>query len=348
MKKRVPVREPQTAVKQRINGAAHDISVIIPVFDSAQWLDACLSSVLVQSEVDLEVICIDDGSTDGSAAVLQRFVETDPRVMVIRQDRGGQSRARNAGIKSATGRYIFFLDSDDYLCDDVLGALVRRSDADSLDILLFDGVAFSDGVTGDTWTRYATYYQRKGRYRGVRRGAHLMSLMRRAGDYRPHVGLYLTRAGFMRDVQSEFLPGIVHQDNPFTFRLLLNAGRAGYERREAYARRIRPGSTITTLTPDVSVRGYFLSYVAMRGDLDKYLLTSRAPAGVQSVVNGAMDAARKQFSQLTTPQREEFAALPGSTEAAPAYALLASGKVTHRSRLLRRIPSRMTGRWSRS
>lgn len=325
-----------------------DISVVIPVFNSAPWLDACLSSVLGQSGVGLEVICVDDGSTDASAAVLQRFAETDSRVMLIRQDRGGQSLARNAGIKSATGRYISFLDSDDYLCDDVLGDLVRRSDADRLDILLFDGVAFSDGVPDDTWTRYATYYQRKGRYRGVRRGADLMSSMRRAGDYRPHVGLYLTRAGFMRDVQSEFLPGIVHQDNPFTFRLLLNAGRAGYDRREAYARRIRPGSTITTLTPDVSVRGYFLSYVAMRGDLDKHLLTSRAPAGVQGVVNGVMDAARKQFSQLTMPQREEFATLTVSTDAASAYALLASGMVTHRSRLRRRLPSRMTERWSRS
>lgn len=329
-------------------GPHPDISVIIPVFNSAQWLDACISSVLSQSEVELEVICVDDGSTDASAAILQRFAETDSRVMLIRQDRGGQSLARNAGLKAATGRYISFLDSDDYLRDDVLGALVRRSDADKLDILLFDGVAFSDGVTDETWTRYASYYQRKGRYRGVRRGAELMSLMRRAGDYRPHVGLYLTRAGFMRDVQSEFLPGIVHQDNPFTFRLLLNAGRAGYERREAYARRIRPGSTITTLTPDVSVRGYFVSYVAMRGDLDHYQLTSRAPVGVQGVVSGVMDAARKQFSQLTTPQREEFAALPVSTEAASAYALLASGKVTHHSRLLRRVPRRMTGRWSRS
>ncbi|MFT4234715.1 MAG: glycosyltransferase family 2 protein, partial [Microbacterium sp.] len=174
--------------------AAPDVTVVIPVYNSADWLKDCITSVLAQTGVDVEVVCIDDGSTDGSGDVLARMSETDPRIIVATQSNSGQSVARNVGVDAASGRYIVFLDSDDFWVKNALADLVTRADDDALDVLLFDCVPFLDGdVDQQTWTWYSKYYQRSRTYRGVRTGPALMTAMRHGNDYRPHVGLYLVR-----------------------------------------------------------------------------------------------------------------------------------------------------------
>lgn len=89
------------------------ISIIVPVYNTEAYLPACVESLLRQTHADLELIFVDDGSTDGSGALLDVYAEKDPRVRVIRQNNGGVSAARNVGIEKATGAYIGFVDSDD-------------------------------------------------------------------------------------------------------------------------------------------------------------------------------------------------------------------------------------------
>ena len=95
------------------------ISVIIPVYNSIRYLDACVASILKFQDIDLECILVDDGSTDGSGALCDRIAQSDNRVSVIHQFNSGVSIARNNGIKRATGTYLYFLDSDDicYITD---------------------------------------------------------------------------------------------------------------------------------------------------------------------------------------------------------------------------------------
>ena len=93
------------------NGAK--ISIIVPVYNTEAYLPACLESLLRQTHRNLELLTVDDGSTDGSAAILEAYAKRDPRIRVIRQKNGGVSSARNAGIDAATGAYIGFVDSDD-------------------------------------------------------------------------------------------------------------------------------------------------------------------------------------------------------------------------------------------
>ena len=104
------------------------ISVIVPVYNTEPWLASCLDSVLAQSEQDFEVICVNDGSTDGSGATLKRYTEQDKRVRVLTQKNQGQSVARNAGLDVAKGEYIFFLDSDDLLPRYALATLLKIAD----------------------------------------------------------------------------------------------------------------------------------------------------------------------------------------------------------------------------
>jgi len=105
------------------------ISVVLPIYDVEDYLDECLQSLARQTVDDFEAVMVDDGSTDSSAAIAERFERRDRRFRLLRQPNGGLSRARNAGIDAATGKYLAFLDSDDVLPPDayelLLGAVER-------------------------------------------------------------------------------------------------------------------------------------------------------------------------------------------------------------------------------
>ena len=101
------------------------ISVIVPVFNVAGYLRQCVDSILSQDYGNLEVILIDDGSTDGSGEICDRYAALDSRVRVIHQKNGGAAAAKNAGLRLATGEYLAFADSDDYLEPGAYGFLMK-------------------------------------------------------------------------------------------------------------------------------------------------------------------------------------------------------------------------------
>lgn len=100
------------------------ISVIVPVYNTAPYLEACVRSVLEQTWTELELILADDGSEDGSGALCQRLSEEDGRIRVLRLEHKGVSAARNAALRAARGEYLFFLDSDDVIHPQLLEALL--------------------------------------------------------------------------------------------------------------------------------------------------------------------------------------------------------------------------------
>jgi glycosyltransferase involved in cell wall biosynthesis len=91
------------------------ISVIVPIYNTASYLERCLKSIVDQTYDKLEIICIDDGSTDGSELILDEFARKDSRIRVIHKQNGGESSARNVGLEMMTGQYIGFLDCDDWI-----------------------------------------------------------------------------------------------------------------------------------------------------------------------------------------------------------------------------------------
>ena len=113
------------------------ISVVIPVYNSKDYLKHCLDSVVGQSFKDLEIICINDCSTDGSEAVLRDFERSDQRVRVISLPQNhGCPYARNLGIDEARGEYIYFMDSDDWLDLDYLEEMHRHAVATGQDVVI--------------------------------------------------------------------------------------------------------------------------------------------------------------------------------------------------------------------
>ena len=125
------------------------VSVIVPVYNVEAYIAECLCSVQDQTFANFEVIAVNDGSTDDSLLILQEFAKEDARFKVINQQNAGQSAARNAGMKVATGKYIFFLDSDDFLAPDALEKVVALAQATDADIVVYDYYLF-DTQTGNT------------------------------------------------------------------------------------------------------------------------------------------------------------------------------------------------------
>lgn len=102
------------------------ISVIIPVFNAEKWLNRCVDSVVNQTYQNIEIILVDDGSTDGSAKICDDYAIEDPRIIVIHQQNGGVSRARNTGLQNCTGKYISFIDSDDYVSSSYISYMYEK------------------------------------------------------------------------------------------------------------------------------------------------------------------------------------------------------------------------------
>ena len=110
------------------------ISVIIPVYNVEKYISKCLDSVLIQTHTDLEVICVNDGSTDNSGKILDEYAISDSRVKVFHKENGGVSSARNLALDNITGDYVGFVDSDDYIAPDMYSSLLSALEEKDADI----------------------------------------------------------------------------------------------------------------------------------------------------------------------------------------------------------------------
>lgn len=127
---------------------APKISIVIPVYNSAKYLRECLDSICNQSFEDWEIIAIDDGSRDESAAILDEYAGHDKRIRVIHKPNGGVSAARNDGLSAATGEYVLFVDSDDWLENDALEVAVGASENGKADVVVTDHFVWNEAFAG--------------------------------------------------------------------------------------------------------------------------------------------------------------------------------------------------------
>lgn len=116
-------------------GVMEKISVIIPMYNSEAYIGQCLHSVRNQTYSNLEILVVDDGSTDKSLPICQELRVKDSRICLLTQEHGGVSKARNRGLDAATGKYLFFLDSDDMIHPFLLEELVKQMESKGTDLI---------------------------------------------------------------------------------------------------------------------------------------------------------------------------------------------------------------------
>lgn len=215
-------------------------SVIIPVYNVESYLETCLKSVINQSFSDWEAICVNDGSTDGSADILNEYAARESRLKVISQPNGGLSAARNAGIKAAEGEYVLFLDSDDWLEDNALEVL--SSNLSGEDMLCFSGRRFfeetgefhpADQLAEKTYESGMCYYNEN-------------ALLHRDFAF-VCVVLRIYKREFLSCHSLQFKEGIFHEDNLFTPLACYYAGKVKVINECLYDYRVRSNSITTTV-----------------------------------------------------------------------------------------------------
>lgn len=126
------------------------VTVVVPIYNVEKYLERCLSSIVNQTYTNLEILLVDDGSTDGCPQICDAYAEGDSRIRVIHKANAGLGMARNTGIDAATGDYICFFDSDDYVETDTVAACVAAAEANEADMVVFgyDDVTAEGTVCG--------------------------------------------------------------------------------------------------------------------------------------------------------------------------------------------------------
>ncbi|WP_130832728.1 glycosyltransferase [[Erwinia] mediterraneensis] len=200
------------------------LSVITPMYNAGSMFDAFIDSLLAQTLTSLEIIIVDDGSTDGSGERADARAQQHPHIRVIHQANGGVSRARNAGLAVAKGKYVTFPDADDTLKPEMYQTLVEMAEADNLDAAQCNA----------EW-----YFQRNQRVKplipydrlrstGVLSGPDWLSTALETRRYLHVVWLGIYRRELIDRHQLWFEPGLHHQDIPWTTEFMLNAQRVRY------------------------------------------------------------------------------------------------------------------------
>lgn len=207
------------------------LTVVVPVYNVAGYLRACLDSLLAQTRPIDEILLIDDGSTDACPSILSEYAATHPSLRVIRRENGGLAAARNTGLDAASGEWLGFVDSDDWVLPTMFERLLALANDHALDIALCNSLYHFEGrradepvytdsprcgpLSGQDWLKYKL---------GNRSLLHM-------------VWMHLYRRDFIERHRLRFPSGLVHEDVVWTTRALMLASRVAYDDTPLYVYR---------------------------------------------------------------------------------------------------------------
>lgn len=271
-------------------------SVIIPVYNVEAYLRDCLDSVLSQICADWEAICVNDGSTDGSAVILNEYAAHENRMRVITQPNGGLSAARNTGIKAAKGEYVLFLDSDDWLEENALEVLSMNLEDE--DMLCFSGRRYfesesayhdADQLKAHTYLSGMDYYNEN-------------ALLARDFAF-VCVVLRIYKREFLSRHNLRFKEGIFHEDNLFTPLACYYAEKVKVINECLYDYRVRSNSITTTINVKrlrdlLGSANTLAAFFVSKQGFDKTTVYRAITHHFQVVFADASDMDRKELGQF--------------------------------------------------
>lgn len=256
-----------------------EVSVIVPVYNCEQYLERCICSILKQTQQDIQLILVDDGSTDGSGRLCDAFAAKDDRVVVIHQKNAGVSAARNAALNIAAGKYVGFVDADDYISEDSYEIAVAKMN--DCDIVMWDTVSvWDDGRTApDTIPMLS------------------QDCLLRKADWKPELLTYMAgsacrclyKAELISDIR--FSVGIkLSEDRLFNLEAMGKAAKLCYMKKGLYYRYMRQGSAVNRYHGDKFEKN--LEAMDIAGEIIRRYWDERYLAAYMKmfVVGGAMSA----------------------------------------------------------
>ena len=217
------------------------ISIVVPVYNPGAYLRPLLDSLLAQTEPSLEIVAVDDGSTDGSGEWLHKAAERDPRLVVVSRSNGGYAAARNSGIDAARGRWIGFADSDDWLDPRALQTWREHGEREDLEVVFGNGFRFRGDASGAvvvTTERVVNHRPPQGVFTGAEWIRHAVANK----DWLHFVWLQLIRREALVRSALRFDESIVHEDVLWSLHLGLRMQRIGYVDTLLYGYRVHAAS----------------------------------------------------------------------------------------------------------
>ncbi len=194
------------------------LSIVIPLYNKERYIDRCLKSVLAQdvSPNEYEIIIVDDGSTDTGSLIAQNYAEKHVNIQFFSQENAGPSAARNKGLETTKGDYVYFLDADDYLATNVLNCPLELCEQNNLDILQFNTKEIEEGSLPDLLP-----LKLEDRALQVMDGVTYIA----EHGFRNEAWRYLIKKDFLTDSGIKFIEGTLYEDAIFTASLFLKANR---------------------------------------------------------------------------------------------------------------------------
>ncbi|OCG35943.1 MULTISPECIES: glycosyltransferase family 2 protein [unclassified Gilliamella] len=212
------------------------LSVVIPVYNTEKYLIKCLDSVINQSFKNIEIICVNDGSTDNSLDILRKYTEKDKRIKIISKNNGGLSSARNVGIENAQGKYITFVDSDDFIELNTYESSLLYFNVDTVDLVYFSTrLVFENNVARIQDERYFEH-----KYTGL---VNLSNDVIANMDVCAWNKIY--KLSIIKKYDIKFPDGLWYEDNPFFWSYALVCNSAFFVNKRFYNYLIRSGSIMS-------------------------------------------------------------------------------------------------------
>lgn len=283
------------------------VSFIVPAYNMEAYIDTTIRSISQQSYKNIEIICVNDGSTDKTLPILQDWEKKDPRITIINQENKGLSAARNTGIKNANGKYIRFVDSDDAVPCQATGPLIHFAETNDLDCIVFDGKSFyEDYPMAFEKPIYVYYYERHYNNIGtVLTGKELMASLIEDDSYLENAGLLLLKKDYILKNDLFFQEGVLHEDKLYTFDVLLNAEKSAYLDEIGFLRRVRKNSIMTKEFTHKNTCDYYTSFINIHDHAQKADLTEYQRNQINSLLDKILAETRRLYTKLSKEEKEK-------------------------------------------
>lgn len=243
------------------------VSIIVPVYNVEAYLPSTLDSLINQTLRDIEIICVNDGSTDNSILILNEYAKRESRITVIEQENRGLSGARNRGLSMAKGEYIYFMDSDDYLDVNAMEECFLIAKPSDVDIVMFDAICFEDSNYHGV---YKPEYSRKESLAAVAKknssNIEIISRLLEDNLFIPSVCLNFIRRALLVENRLIFFANIIHEDELFTPKLYSLAKKITYVDKPYFHRRLRNSSIMSA----THAKKRYDSLIIVLNELDKF------------------------------------------------------------------------------
>lgn len=231
------------------------VSIVVPIYNVEKYLEKCLDSLVTQTYDNIEMILVNDGSTDQSLQIAEKYLKKYEQIRLIDQENGGLSKARNTGMKLAKGKYLCFVDSDDWLEPNTVQEIVARMEAENLDLCLYGANGYLSDEN-ETKQYPEGDYNYSINYSGWCSGKELLVRLYAAGEFHAMACMYMIKRELVVKNKLTFIEGFIHEDELFTPYILYYADRVGLQQEKYYNKRIRKNSIVTGSKALEHMKGY--------------------------------------------------------------------------------------------